>query len=44
MKSVFAISLMVVTSALCEEQEPSPFELGNAASHKGQFKEAITNF
>ena len=37
MKSVLAISLMLATSALCKEQEPSPFELGNAAFHKGQF-------
>ncbi|MCH2378925.1 MAG: hypothetical protein MK236_05840 [Pedosphaera sp.] len=44
MKSVLAISLMLATSALCEEQEPSPFELGNAAFHKGQFKEAITSY
>ena len=44
MKSVLAISLMLAASALCGDQEPSPFELGNAAFHKGQFKEAITSY
>ena len=44
MRSVLAITLMLAASAHSEDQEPSPFERGNAAFHNGQFKEAVANY
>lgn len=44
MRSVLAITLMLASFAHSGAQEPSPFKRGNDAFHKGQFKEAITNY
>ena len=44
MRSVLAITLLLAASAHSKAQEPSPFERGNAAFHRGQFKEAVANY
>ena len=44
MRSALAITLIFAVSAHSKAQETSAFEQGNDAFHKGQFKEAITNY
>ncbi len=44
MRRVLAITLMLAAFAHGEDQEPSPFERGNAAFHRGQFKDAAANY
>jgi tetratricopeptide (TPR) repeat protein len=44
MRSALAITLIFAASAHSKAQETSAFEQGNHAFHKGQFKEAITNY
>ena len=44
MRGVLSITLILATFAHGEDQEPSSFERGNTAFHRGQFKEAVANY